>query len=203
MIVEKLNQVTFDRVLKESDAKQVLSVENMLKHARLESEQILQSAKQEAAEIKRRAYDETVKQLTDGNDKDLQDFEQKFAHLLANLQQNIYTIMDKILIKLGADKIDANNFKRIINQELCRFTDIEILKVQANSRLIDKLQQEFACDVSKIEFSWVVDEELTDEECICSTNLWNMRLNFATAKDVLKKLLPERANKELIEDESN
>lgn len=142
---------------------------------------------QDAERCREESYKEGLNQAHAENNKLYAELSTKLNTLFQELEVEITNLSYRILQKFGINNIQVNNLRTLIQQELSK-TKLtpSFIQVQANWQTISKLQQEFAGD-KLIEYK--VNDELIDEECIYSTDIYIFRVNIDSAKRQIYQIL--------------
>lgn len=188
MIIKNLNTIELDRVIKEADLNYITNAKAHADKLIKEANDILQKAKIEVEQSKKDAYDKVTKEIIDINKKNLDLFNIQVDQFINNIMTNSSQLIYKILVKFGQENINVDTIKNIINKELGKNRIVDITKITANKNSIDNLKSTLNL-VYFEEIVWEEDESYNDDECLCTTKLWSMRVNISYVIDtVLNKI---------------
>ncbi len=187
MIIQNLIPVTFDRIIPAAEVAMLLTIHEQAHKIHQDSQDYLLQITKEAEQIKLAAYESTVKQLMDSNQQVLKELEDNLENLLLNLKNDLYELVYRVLRKLGIEQLSTEYLQNLLKSELDKFNSPKRLKILANPKLLVELQQVYPKDEGVLE--WEEDSSLHDFECICSTNLWTLRLDIAMVSQQIQQVL--------------
>lgn len=186
MIIKQLNTIKLDKIIRNEDVSVILNAQDYAAKIKADGEQIIANANKEAARIKQQVTEDLSRRFTEENAEHLNELNEKVGEFLQQVNEDLYGVIYKVLVKLGIDTSNTNQIKQLISQELLNLSEISEVSIMANEAVITKLKEEFS-DTKKLSFEWCIDQSLLDHECICSTKLWVLRLNITTVVDQLHK----------------
>jgi hypothetical protein len=182
MIIKDLNTVALDRVIKESDLDYIMNAKSHADKLIQEANNILQQAKIEVENAKKDAYNKVTTELIQANKDSLDQFNKEVDVFINDVISQSSQLIYKILGKFGQENISIGTIKNIINKELGKNRIVDITKITANKKSIAKLKE----TLNLIYFEaivWEEDETYNDDECLCNTKLWSMRVNISYVVD--------------------
>jgi flagellar biosynthesis/type III secretory pathway protein FliH len=97
-------------------------------------------------------------------------------NVLPSYQASLY----KILQKLGVEVTTSSQIYQLVSSELSQTSLIKEATITVNAEVLESLQQEFINHESKLQVSFIVNNQLSNDECICNTSLWALKLNVST-----------------------
>ena len=190
MIIKNLNTIELDRVIKDSDLDYVMNAKSHADKLIQEANAILQNAKYEIEKSKKEAYDKVVEEITKANKASLDAFNNEVEDFINDIMSKSSQLIYKILAKFGQENISVDTIKTIINKELGKNRIIDITKITANKNSIGKLKSTLNL-VYFEEIFWEEDNSYNDDECLCSTRLWSMRVNISYVVDTILNKINE------------
>jgi hypothetical protein len=177
MIIKNLNTIDLDKVIKQEDVDYITNAKSHADKLIKNANNILDEAKKEVERVKKEAYDTTTKDLITNNENNLNEFNSEADKFIETITKQTANLIYKLLAKFGQDNISTETIKNIINKELGKNRIIDITKITANKNSINKLKE----TLNLIYFEaivWEVDDSYNDDECLCSTKLWSMRVSI-------------------------
>ena len=177
MIIPSANQIKLDKIIKQDDLAFITSSEDYANKIRTECEQKLHDVIAEVEKIKHEAYTTTVLQLQEENAMLINQFKSNVTELLANVSDDMFKLVYKVLLKFGEKIVSPDTLRDIITMELNQVVINGVLKIKANDVSLVVLKQELSTEYFE-KILWEIDKSLNNDECICITNLWTMRLSL-------------------------
>ncbi len=188
----KLNNIKLDKVIKESDVAVILGAEEYAQKLKQENEKILNNSKRQIDGKKKEAYDETVQKLVTDNETLLNNFTDNVDRFLNKMSDNIFHILYKLLQKLGQDNINTKLIKSMIENELANTKINNITRIVANGHVISEMQTNLSSTYFE-SVIWEVNDNFGNDECVCTTALWTMRISIEKAlNELLKTIQPKK-----------
>lgn len=181
MIITSLNKIKLDKIIKEEDIALIESAECYYNEIKSRADALYENTKLEIEELKQNTYNDTVNKLMQENAQALDEFKINLSSFLNNTVEDIYAIIYKVLTKFGVDNINEDNIKSILKEELHSVNINQVLRVVANNFVLSNLQQNAQLEKLVDKIVWEDDNSLNNYECICSTNLWTMRVSLNQA----------------------
>lgn len=180
MIIEKLNQVALDKIITREDLHKIITADQYAAEIIARSDALLAKTKAECEQLRVQTVEEVTQKITSDNAKLLEEFDLKLESFLKTISSDIYSIVYKILQKLGIELTTQAQIYQLINNELLQKSIIKEVTISVNAEVLEELQQEFINHGSKLQVSFQIDNRLARDECVCATNLWTLKLNLAT-----------------------
>ena len=184
----KLNSSVFDRVLKASDLKELLDTKEYVAKMRHQSHKLLTDTEKNVVQIKEKIYEEVSTEIRTENAKQLQILYDNLQLLLNQLNDKLFDMVYQVLMKLGYAEINSLHVKNLIKEEVGDVMSHQPVKIIANEALLIRLKEDFAAKKQDA-ISWAINNQLSDEECICETKLWSLRINVTTLKEQINNIL--------------
>ncbi len=175
------------KIFKASAVEAYFNSTTIKKNTELYCKELIRNAKLEAELIKKEAYKEALGQVhRDSKRLNLQ-LQQKNQQFVEKLESEIYSIINEVLLKLGVLDNFSKHISFMIKEELKKsnISKNEELTISANKIVLKNIQDELINSFNNIIFK--VDDALLDNECICETNLYLMRININQLKAQLEE----------------
>ncbi len=166
------------KIFKAKDVEVYFNSNKVENDSELYCQKIIQQAKVDAKKIKEQAYSDALEQIhqeSQALNLQLQKKNQKFVEKLEN---EIFSIIDEILIKLSVRDNFSKHLGVIVKEELQKsnINKNEYLTITANKNVLKQLKNELTDSGDNIIFK--LDDSLIDNECLYETNLYLMRINI-------------------------
>lgn len=160
---------------------------NIKKNTELYCKELIRNAKVEAEIIKKEAYKEAFRQVHQDSKRLNLQLQQKNQKFVEKLENEIHSIINEVLLKLGVLDNFSKHISFIIKEELKKsnINKNEELIITANKIVLKHIQNELINSFNNIVFKY--DDTLMDNECICETNLYLMRININRLKAQLEE----------------
>lgn len=178
MNIKKLNSIKLAMVIKDEDVTLIESGEAYYNEIKTRADEILVKAEKEAELLKKQAYDDVVIDLTIKNDELVTNLKHDLMQFLDNTVNDVYSAIYRVLTKFGLVNLNADNLTIIIKEELNNINLSQVLKIVVNNKSIQVLKENQQLSKIVDRIIWEEDNTLNDDECICSTNLWTMRISL-------------------------
>lgn len=188
MNIIKLDNRVFDRVLKASDIEALLNVDEYVEQMKQQSEDLLENTNNNITKLKEQIYQEISSEIRTENAKQLQLFYDNLQQMLKQFDAKTFDIIYQVLVRLGYAQINPQQIKNLITDEIGNVIGQKTVKIIANQDVIAHLKEEFE-DTIINSITWAVNDQLLNEECICETSLWSLRIDAATLKQQIQNIL--------------
>ncbi len=188
MEIIKLNNAEFDRVLKAKDANNILELDEYLKLKKKQNDQLIAETEKKIEVLKKKVYEEISAEIRSKNEEQLDELYTNLEQVLKTIDEKLFDIIYQILTKLGYLQVNSLQIRNLIQEEIGNLIGQKQVKILINERMAEKIKSEFNEPVSK-QLTWAIKNELSDEECICETNMWTLRIDLATLKKQINRIL--------------